>query len=264
MYSFINILIGFVLSSSILFADIKIEGSSTVLPIIKDVRKQYKKLTNEKIIVKGGGSGKGIKSLLNGDCDISMVSRDLTQEEKNLGLIRHTIGYDGIGIIVNSQLDIENLDNKNLKDIYEGKIKNWKIFSGKNKQITVISKIKGRATKKLFDKYFNLITVSKDALLVGSNTEDIIFVASQPNAIGYVSIGTALSAIKKGVNIKLIKLNDIEPTTQNVLNKTYPMVRTLNLITKQKPTKKVLRFIEFMKDPYGQKKVIKRNFVGIK
>ena len=241
-------------------ADIKLEGSSTILPIIKDIKKTYHK----KIKVKGGGSTKGIESFKNNNCDIAMVSRELTQEEKALGLVSHVIGYDGIAIIANSSVPVDGLNSSDIVDIYSAKVTNWINYSNKNEKITVISKEDDRATKKVFSKFFKIKKVREDAILIGSNTEGIIFVASQPASIGYVSIGTAINAKNRGSNIKLLHLNGIKPTKQNISNKKYPIIRPLNLVTFKKISKEVEEFIAFVQSPRGQKKVQKRNFVSIK
>ena len=72
----------------------------------------------------------------------------------------------------------------------------------------------------------------EDAFIIGSNTEDIAFIAGDPYAIGYVSIGSAELALKKGANIKLLKLEGIDASIENVKNKTYPLTRPLNVVTR--------------------------------
>lgn len=241
-------------------ANVKLDGSSTLLPIIKDIKKIYKK---QKLIIKGGGSEVGLASLRDGNCDIAMVSRSLTDKEKALGLVEHTIGYDGLAMIVHASNKLNNLNSKDIVDIYTGKINNWSAYFDSDKKIIVIGKEDTRATLKVFANFFKIKHMRKDTELVGSNMEDIIFVSIQPMSIGYVSIGTAQNTINKGASIKLLSLDGIAPNKMNISTKKYKMVRSLNLITYKKMSKEVKEFISFVKSKKGQTIVKKRDFVGI-
>ena len=117
----------------------------------------------------------------------------------------------------------------------------------------------------MFEKYFGLKDkVISSANIIGSNQEDIAFVSGDPSAIGYVSIGSAEDAIKKGIGIKLPTLDGVKATIENVANKTFPIRRPLNLVTKGEPAGKVKDFIDFLLSLEGQKIVEKKGFIKVK
>ncbi len=260
MKSLIYIL-ALLLLSTTLYGKVRLEGSSTLLPIIKDIRKIYN--NKNSIEVKGGGSEVGLSSLVSGECDIAMVSRGLTPEEISKGFSIHTIAYDGIAIIVNTSLRIDTITSKDVIDIYTGAETTWQKYTNLDEKITVVGKEEGRATLKVFEKFFKIKNMRKDTIFVGSNTEDIIYVSGEPAAIGYVSIGAAVNAKNKGSEIKLLNLDGIPATKENVSNHKYPIVRELNLVTYKESSQEVKDFIAFVKSPKGQIKVEKRDFVGI-
>ena len=60
-----------------------------------------------------------------GTADIGMASRDLKDEEKDLGLTATVIARDGIAVIVNNDNDLEELSSDQVKSIFTGDITDW-------------------------------------------------------------------------------------------------------------------------------------------
>jgi len=245
-----------------IFADIRVVGASTILPIVKDAGKSFYRMTGIRVVAKGGGSSAGVRAALEGTADIGMVSRSLTPEEANK-LKTHLIGHDGIAVILNAAIPLNEIARQQVVNIYTGAITNWKALGGKDMEIAVIAKKNGRSTRMLFDHFFSLGTLVPTAYLVGSNTEAIILVAGDPTAIGYVSIGSTENAVQLGLHLKLMSLDGVAATSENVANKKYPLRRPLNLITLGKPGKDSHRFIEFLRGEQGQEILRKNHFVTI-
>lgn len=242
---------------------IKIVGSSTILPIVKHASKAFHRMTGIRIVYKGGGSMAGVRAALEGSADIGMVSRSHIHDEASR-LQAHLIGHDGIAVILNTTIPLNEISRQQIVDIFSGTIINWKAFGGKDMEITVIAKEDGRSTRRLFDNFFNLKKVVSTAQIIGSNTEAIILVAGDPTAIGYVSIGSAEHAVALGLNLKLLPLDEVPATTENVASEQYPLRRPLNLVTLGKPGKNAGRFIKFIQGEQGQEFVQKNHFIVIK
>jgi phosphate transport system substrate-binding protein len=235
-----------------LWADITIAGSSTIHPIIKKASAIFYQQTRIKVHSLGGGSNIGIQKAKLGTADIGMVSRALNPSEEKL-LTAHTIGTDGIALIVNTANTITDLSYAQVVEVFSGQITTWKSLSDRNKPIILIAKKQGRSTKKLFDKFFHLKDkIPSSARLIGSNAEAIMFVASDPYAVGYVSIGTAELANSQGIFIKPLALNGIKATITNVANGRYPLSRPLNLVTRGNPDTEASKFIKFLLSLEGQ------------
>ncbi len=245
-----------------IWADISVVGSSTILPIVRNAGKVFYGLTGIRVVAKGGGSRAGIRAALAETADIGMVSRPLSSEEAEK-LQAHLIGHDGIAVILNSTIPLNKISRQQVVNIYSGAIKNWKALGGKDMEITVIAKKDGRSTRWLFDRFFSPEKVVSTAHLVGSNVEAIILVAGDPTAVGYVSIGSAEHAVDLGLQLKLLALDGVEATSNNVASKKYPLLRPLNLATLGKPGEDARRFIEFLRSKQGQGLVKKNHFVMI-
>ena len=126
---------------------ITITGSTTVLPIAQKAAEVYmKKNPGVRISVAGTGSGDGIKSVIDGTADIGDASRDMKKkevklaEEKGVTPKKFTVALDCIVPVVNPANPVKDLSLAQLKDIYTGKIKNWKEVGGNDKTIVVISR----------------------------------------------------------------------------------------------------------------------------
>ncbi|MGF1988584.1 MAG: phosphate ABC transporter substrate-binding protein [Nostoc sp. ZfuVER08] len=238
-------------------------GSSTIAPLAAEIGKRFEsEHPDVRVDVQTGGSSRGIADARTGVANIGMASRSLKEEEKDLQAF--AIARDGVGIILHKDNSVTSLSNQQVIDIYTGKINNWQQVNGKNAPITVVNKAEGRSTLELFLSYFQLKNNDvKASVVIGDNQQGIKTVAGNPNAIGYVSIGTAEFSINNGVTIKLLPLQGIAATTENVHNGTFPLSRPLNLVTKTQPQGLDKAFIEFAQSPQIHDIVKKQDFVPI-
>lgn len=228
--------------------DIKISGATTIQPIIQDLKQLYLEDTQKQIILSGGGSSYGIKSVLDNSSDLGMVSRYLTDIEKS-ALDFKLIGLDAIVIIVNINNPLKNITTKQLKSIYSGEINNWQNINSINDSIIVISKDYGRGSLTLFEDYTKLYSpfnpnnkdtdklITKNAWEGQANNDILVWVGGITNAIGFISYGNAIEAIKNGMPIKIVDLDNIQPTHQSISNNSYPIARHLYMVYKKKQSK---------------------------
>ena len=220
-------------------------GSSTVAPLLSEIGKRYEsKYKGVRIDVQSGGSSRGVADARQGTADIGLVSRDLKDNEKDLQSF--TVARDGVSVILHKENPLATLSNQQIIDIYTKKVNNWNEVGGKDAPITVVNKAEGRSTLELFAQFFKLkVTEIKADVVIGDNEQGIKTVAGNPNAIGYVSVGSAEYSANNGVAIKLLPVNGVAASIANVSNKTFPISRPLNLVTKATPTGLQKDFIDF-------------------
>lgn len=220
-------------------------GSSTVAPLAAEIGKRFESLhPNVRVDVQTGGSSRGVNDARAGLADIGMASRALNPDET--GLNSFTIALDGIGIIVNAANPLTGLDKQQIIDIFTGKIANWKELGGNDAPITVVNKAEGRSTLELFLHYFGLKnTEIKAQVVIGDNQQGIKTVAGNPDAVGYVSVGAAEYEAGHAAAIKLLPLDGIAASVENVRNGSFPLSRPLNLVTKTEPAGVAKDFIDF-------------------
>lgn len=224
---------------------IVLTGSSTVAPLVAEIAKRFESLNpNIRIDVQTGGSSRGINDVRASLIDIGMASRSLKKSESEL--LNFSIALDGISIIVNKANPVTSLDKQQIIDIYRGEIVNWQALGGPDASIVVVNKAEGRSTLELFLHYFGLQNTDvKPHVIIGDNQQGIKTVAGNPYAIAYVSVGAAEYEAGHQVPIKLLPLDGIMASVENVRNQTFPLSRPLNLITRKQPMGIVKDFIAF-------------------
>lgn len=208
-----------------------VTGSSTVAPVLQAISESIHDEGAGWIIeVQTGGSGRGIADIRAGECNMGMASRELSAEE-SAGISVHAFAFDGVALIAAASNECAGLTHEQVVGIYTGKLQNWNEVGGGDLEIEVINKAEGRATLTVFLEHFGLKNseVSADAV-IGDNAQGIRLVANNPKAVGYVSIGEALSAIQRGEKIKLLALDGVLPSLQSVRDGSFPLRRSLSVL----------------------------------
>lgn len=245
---------------------IVMEGSTTVLPIAQKAAEEFMKIEKDAdISVRGGGSGVGIASIIDGTCDIADASRAVKASElekaakKGRDLVAHVIAMDGISHIVHPSNPVEGLTRGQIKKIYTQRVKNWKEIGGPDLRIVVISRDSASGT---FEAFSELVLDKKrvrpDAIMQASNQGIASIVARTPGAIGYVGLGYVTDSVKA------IAVDGVMPDKQSVIRNKYAISRPLFMYTVGKPAGMVRKFIDFVKGPEGRKIVEEEGFVALK
>ena len=216
--------------------NIVIDGSTTVGPIAKAFADYYKEKTGIGATISESGSGNGVKSLINGACDIANMSRFMkdsefkTCVEKGILPVAHVVAFDGLAVVVNPANKVGALTMAQLADIYTGKIRNWKELGGDDAEIVVISRDTNSGTYETFNELvLRKDPVVKGAEYVGSNGQAKTRVASTKNAIAYVVLGFADDSVKT------LSVDGILPSPKTIVSGKYPIARPLFMFTNKYP-----------------------------
>jgi phosphate transport system substrate-binding protein len=248
-------------------AKIAVDGSTTVGPIAKAFAEYYmSKNPGVNITVSESGSGNGAKSLINRTCDIADMSRFMKDEEfkaavaKGVFPVGTVVAVDGIAVIVHPSCPVQGLTVDNIRDVYTGKIKNWKELGGPNLSIVLISRDTNSGTYESFESLvLNKHKISDRAEYVGSNGAIRERVHSTPAAIGYVGLGFV------DKTVKALKVNGIMPDNSTVTSGTYPIARPLFMFTNGFPKmgSHLYSFLSLYLTPKGQEIIRAIGFVPV-
>lgn len=188
-----------------------------------------------------------------------------------------TFAYDALALITNK----ENLDTlvtyNNVRDIFKGKINNWKEINAKSKlgKVSVIFDSNKSGNIRYFKELFEISdSLGKNFYAVNSNTEVIDFVSRNPEAMGIISVNwisdkddpVSRSFIKK-VNVLAISqqfVNDgsyYRPAQGSIANKSYPFIREVYLISRETHKGLGTGFIQWTTSQQGQTIVLKSGLV---
>jgi phosphate transport system substrate-binding protein len=243
-----------------------VKGSTTVLPIAQKMAEEYmKQIPDVKISISGGGSGNGIKALIDGSTDIANSSRFIKDKEVKLAVERDiypvpfAVAYDCIIPVVHPTNTLKNMTLGQLKDIYMGNVKNWKEIGGPDRPVVVVSRDTSSGTYEVWEKkVMKKERVFPGALLQASNGAVAQAVAKNKNAIGYIGIGYL------NQDVRALTVNSIKGSIESTLNGTYPISRPLFMFTPGWPKGETLNFLNFVMHPEkGQKYVGDAGYVPL-
>ncbi len=259
-------LVGCVAVTSAFAGSLQINGSTTVLPIAQKVAEAYmKEHPDVSISVSGGGSGEGIKAIIDGTTNVANSSRFIKDEEVKLAVekgsypVPFAIAYDCIVPVVSPDNTVSDLSLDQLKSIYKGEVKNWKELGGPDRPIVVISRDTSSGTYEVWEeKVMKKERVFPGALLQASSGAVSQAISKNKNAIGYLGIGYV------DKNVKALSVNGIVGNEETTLNGKYPISRPLFMFTRGWPSGDTLNFINYVMNPQqGQKLVKEAGFVPL-
>lgn len=241
--------------------DIRISGGTAHIPVMKEAAKRIMTINPTiHISIAGGGSGVGIKQVGEGLVHIGNTGRTPTDEEvAKYGLKMFKWAVDGVGLIVHKTNNVKNLKKGDLIRIYAGEITNWKELGGSDKPISVYTRDEASGTREVFwEKGLDKGTITPKAKVVVSNGAMKSAIATDPNGIGYTSVGHIDETVSTA------SLDGVAPTIENVKNGSFKISRGLFSNTKGEPAGLTKKFIDYLFSPEGQKIVVDEGFIAVK
>ena len=239
---------------------IEVGGSTSVTPLMELFAEEYHRLfPHIKVNINGTGSGDGINNagVL---YQIGMSSRELTPAEQGRGLREVTVAIDGIAVIVNRSNPVSNLTVEQIRGIYTGEITDWSQVSGGalRGRIAVISREEGSGTRGAFEELVGF----QGRLLAGANESTSTGaikagIAQNPNAVGYISLGSVDNTIKA------VSIGGVVPSTGNVLNGSYRIARPFIVLTGNNVRAESTAFINWMLSSAGQA-IVRRSWIPVR
>lgn len=205
------------------------------------------------------GSGAAVASVLEGTALIGDISRNLKSNEGRERFNEVTIALDGIAVIVNKSNPISNLGYDQVTKIFKKEITNWSEIGGEDRKITLIGREESSGTREGFEAVLGIRgNLCKYDAEYPESGDIVAKVGNDVSAIGYVSI-TATSD-----NIKLLKINQVEPTERNIISGAYRLQRPFIEIFLQNSDNKLIKaWFDFIGSDSGKEIIRKEKFVAV-
>lgn len=245
-------------------SSILVMGSTALQPLAEQAAKQFTdKYPDFDIQVQGGGSGTGLTAVAGSAAQIG--DSDIFAEEKkgidSKSLEDHKVCVMGIAVIVNKNLNVDNLTEADLKDIFTGKITNWNKLGGDDKAIVIINRPASSGTRATFKKYAlgGVDEVSGKILTEDSSGTVLRTVGDTDGAMSYVG----LSYIKSAVGIKTLSIDGIQPTPENIANGSYKLWSYEHMYTKGPSSGLAKSFIDYVSGDEVKPLVKKLGYIPI-
>ena len=234
---------------------ITIVGSTALQPLVEKADTQYTSEKGGDITVQGGGSGTGLSQVQEGAVQIG-DSDVFASQQKGIDsskLVDHKVAVVGMAPIVNKNVAVNNLTMDQLRDIFTGKITNWKQVGGKDQKIVVVNRAKGSGTRTTFEEAVLNGQKAMSAQEQDSNGTVQKIVTKTPGAISYI----AFSYLNED-GIKALSIDGVKPTDENVETNKWKIWSYEHMYTKGQPTGETKAFLKYMTSKSVQNKLVKQ------
>lgn len=245
-------------------ASIRVGGSTTALPIISSCAAHFMEkhaswdkadpsLGKEQAVVyvTGGGSGFGVKGLMNGTIDIGMVSRDLRDSEiKTLGgPVMHVFARDAVAIATNMASPLaktkQEFSTAELAAIFSGNTQQFSQIDSRLPAKTMVLLTRdasGGVTEIFQERVMKQQRLAASRLQFPSTAALIRKLETSDVAIAFVSAG----AVNQDSQLRTYAVDGVSPTQDNIVNGSYSLNRPMLLVAKPSPARKAQLFIDFV------------------
>lgn len=246
---------------------LNIEGSTTVGPIADAFAEVFQKSYPDlEITVKKTGSGDGAAALVDGRCDVAIMSRFMKDKEfkkaveNNIFPVAHVVAMDGVCIVVHPSNPISELTIAQAADIYLGKITNWKELGGADAPIVAVSRDTSSGTYEVFhEKVMKKANMAPSVEYVNSNPQAHARVSNTVGGIAYVGIGFLDN------KVKALKVDGVMPTKKTIASGEFAISRPLYMFTNGYPKLGSMahKFTAFYLSEQGQDIIEAKGFVPV-
>lgn len=252
--------------------EVLVKGSDTMLNLTQRLAEAFSATKPDiSISIAGGGSGVGINSIMNGECDIANASRDIRSREisaaraNGVNPVEIAIGIDGLSVIVNEKNPVTKLTPEQIGAIYRGDIKNWNQVGGPNRPISLYGRQPSSGTFVFFREVVVKAEYAPGMRQMTGTSAIIQAINTDEGGIGYVGVGYLREATGvKAVAVKNAKGEFVSPLEEEKVNAgLYPLTRPLYQYTAGRPKGDARLFIEFELSPKGQEIVKEEGFFPV-
>lgn len=235
--------------SSSLSGSIICSGATSFQPLVEAAANDFMDANPDvSITISGGGSGQGLSDVKDGTAQIgrSDVFAESKLEAADVEKMQdNQVAVVGMGPIVNSGVDVDNLTIAQLKQIFTGEVTNWNEVGGSDLQIQVIERKSGSGTRATFEA----------AVLQGETAPDSFSPVAEEDSSGTVvekvqqtegSISYLAFSYFDDTKFKALSVDDVAPTAENVESGDFPIWAYEHMYTSTDPDEVTQAFIDYM------------------
>jgi len=237
-------------------------GAKLIPQLAEEFRSRHATVVFE---IQAEGSTTGISAIIDGTADIGISSRRASIRErtaaraKGVKLHEITVAYDGIAVIVNRDHALDNLQFRDLEQIFTGDIVEWAALAPMSGRISLYTRNTASGTYQDFKKLaMRKRDYAPHAQKMAGNEQIAQEVGKNVNGVGYVGL-----PYLKSDRIKVLTVDGIFPQKSTIIDRSYPLSRPNFFYTNGMTRGVSAEFIEFVLSDKGQEIIDKVGFVSI-
>lgn len=248
---------------------VTLSGSSALLPLVEKSSESFKE-SNSDITInsQAGGSGTGLTQVSDGTVDIGnsdVYAEEKLDEAKAKELVDHKVVAQGFAIVTTQDVNVDSLTKQQIKDIFSGKITNWKEVGGQDLAISVIHRPASSGTRGTFtttildgDK-----SIENDSIGATQDNNGAVLNAmkNSEGSISYVAL-SYMNGDEAKSKLKMLSIDGVEATKENITEGKYPFWSWGHMYTKGEPSEEAKKFIDFISSEENKKNVEDLGFIS--
>lgn len=239
-------------------------GSTALQPLAAQAAEMFgEKHAGVNVVVQGGGSGAGLSQVGKGgvtigNSDIFASQKDGVDAKK---LKDHKVAVVGIAPVVNDDIKVKSLTMDQLRDIFSGKITNWKDVGGQDEKIVLINRAQGSGTRFTFEHEVMNGEDTKTAQEQDDNGAVQKIVSKTPGAISYLAFSYTSGPNAKG--LRTLSIDKVSPTDKNVRSNKWQIWAYEHMYTVKKTDKNTKAYIKFVQSSAMKKTIKKLGYIPV-
>ncbi len=255
----------------------RMDGSTACIPLGQALASVLLGESREDVadLVQFNRTTQSFRNLMAGQADI-LISGEPNKavfeemEEQHFEADIFIFGRDALVFVVNENNPVDNLTTDQIRDIYSGKITNWKEVGGNDEPIIAIQRNEGAGSQALIKKLIMKdvpMTEAPEEYVIGSMGELMTAVKSyddSANAIGY-SVYYYAHDMEMAKGLKLLKVDGVEPCKDTIRDETYPHLNAYYcVIAHDTPEDSPIRYLyNFIQSEDGQRLIDSEGYVSV-
>ncbi len=200
---------------------------------------------------------RGYTAIVDGETDILFCAAPSEEqkkyaEEKGVELVYVPVGLEAFVFFVNSNNPVDALTAEQIRSIYSGEIKNWKEVGGVNRAINPVTRLEGSGSQSAMDSFMGDTPYGMKSVF-----------ALTGGSIGF-SFRYYMDGIVENSGVKMISLNGVYPSAENIANGTYPVIAKFYAIyRKDNKNENIPLLIDWLLSDEGQRLIEESGYVRI-
>lgn len=201
---------------------------------------------------------RGYQAIVDGTTDILFCAGPSAEQkqyakEQGVELVYVPIGLEGFVFFVNEKNPVEDLSVEQIRKIYACEYTNWSEVGGANRVINPVTRLEGSGSQTTFEKFMGDYKIGKKSLL----------------AITGASIGFSFRYYMDGIvendSVKMLSLDGVYPSAENIQNRSYPIVAEFYAIYRaDNDNENIPVLIDWILSDEGQMLIEQSGYVRIK
>lgn len=225
------------------------DGASSFQALVEAAAEQFM-AENENVSITGSGNGSGTGLTAVADGTVTIGNSDVFAEtklepEQCEDLVDHEVAVVGMGPVVSMNVTVDDLSLEQLKGIFSGEITNWSEVGGEDADIYVMNRKSGSGTRATFEAAVfgagEPESTFKGEAELDKSGDVVTQIGSTDNAISYLDFSHF-----DDTKFKAIKVNGVEPKSENVYDNSFPIWATEHMYCKEDADEATKAFLEYM------------------